>query len=361
MKINEQRECSVYIHENVYNCKKYIGWTSKDPQIRWGKNGNHYLVKDSLGKYVHPAMANALNKYRDWDNDWVHIIVEDNLTEEEAKQMETELIALYKTNCYRYNNPCYGYNCTDGGDGATGRMVSDEQRKLISKKAKERLSDPKNNPYYGVGEPVVQLTVDGEFVAEYVSASEAARLNNVWEGSIRRACYDHIGVQYGYLWRFKKDYNPSQQYYPQYKLYKAVVQLTKDGVFVAEYENISKASEATGVWAQSISNCCNGDISSTGDFMWIYKSEYDTQKSYQWVNRTKSCVIQLTLNGEFISEYSSIVDASKSTGIDKTAISHCCRGVSMTSGGFKWMYLDKYEQWLTQQNDYENNKNKKEN
>lgn len=63
--------------------------------------------------------------------------------------MEVMLIALYKSNCKRYRSPQYGYNMTDGGDGAIGCTHSEEARKKLSDKAKERLSNKENHPMYG--------------------------------------------------------------------------------------------------------------------------------------------------------------------------------------------------------------------
>ncbi len=51
-------------------------------------------------------------------------------------------------------------------------------------------------------------------------------------------------------------------------------------------------------------------------------------------------VIQYDLNNRFIREFESVISASKELKIDKTGISHCCRGKihCITSGGFKWKY-----------------------
>ena len=214
--------------------------------------------------------------------------------------------------------------------------------KTLSTFAKERLIIPENNPYYGRGEPVVQLSLNGEFITEYVSASEAAKVLNVWEGSIRRTCYDNIGAPYGFLWRFKKDYYPNKIYEPQYTLYKAVVQLTKLGDFIAEYESVRIASDTTGVIAQSISNCCHGDIPSAGGFIWIFKADYDPNKQYIWKNGTCTEIVQLTLSGEFIAQYDSINQASHITGVGSSAIGKCCSHKSKSSGGYIWMKLSEY-------------------
>lgn len=112
----------VYMHIFPNN-KKYIGITSKTPNGRW-EGGSGY---DSIKQ---PVMYNAIQKYG-WDN-IQHIILFENLSYKEACQKEVELIKLYKTNCRKYGND-YGYNMTDGGDGTTGHVVSDETKQKMSK------------------------------------------------------------------------------------------------------------------------------------------------------------------------------------------------------------------------------------
>lgn len=117
--INDKRWC-VYMHTNKTNNKVYVGIAKGNPKQRWKIDGKGYLGTNKDGSYKQPVFARALNKYKDWDNDWEHIIVCDNLTHEEATLKEVELIALYKSNCNRYRNPSYGYNMTDGGEGSVG-------------------------------------------------------------------------------------------------------------------------------------------------------------------------------------------------------------------------------------------------
>lgn len=119
--VDDEKKWCVYCHTNKINGKKYFGITSRAPEDRW-KDGNGYCHQIVFWR--------AIKKYG-WDN-FIHEIIIDNLTEEEAKQKEIEMIALYKTNCRKYYNPTCGYNMTDGGDGALGRFVTEETRKKIS-------------------------------------------------------------------------------------------------------------------------------------------------------------------------------------------------------------------------------------
>ena len=140
----------VYAHKNKHNNKQYIGITSQEPDKRWGKNGRAYLAKNNKGEYIHKIFACALLKYPDWNEDWEHILLEENLSKEEAKKKEKFYIAKYHT--FIYDEQCHGYNMTPGGDGNVWMYGTDEQKqkasKAISEKAKIRLSNPKNHPMY---------------------------------------------------------------------------------------------------------------------------------------------------------------------------------------------------------------------
>ena len=60
------------------------------------------------------------------------------------------------------------------------------------------------------------------------------------------------------------------------RISKRVVQLDKQGNFVAEYKSILEASRLTGVVQSSICKCCQHKPGhySAGGFIWIYKDEY---------------------------------------------------------------------------------------
>lgn len=103
--------------------KVYVGITSQKPEARWF-NGRGYCYNTHF--------YNAILKYG-WDN-FQHIIVEENLSQEKACELEIDLIKKYKS-----NNPKYGYNHSTGGDlSAVGTVISEETRKKLSKASKGR-------------------------------------------------------------------------------------------------------------------------------------------------------------------------------------------------------------------------------
>ena len=114
----------VYIHRLKEDGRVYVGQTNSSLKTRAGSNGHRYK---NCTKFW-----NAIQKYG-WNN-FEHIIVQDNLTLEEANKLEAELIEKYDS----INN---GFNLVAGG---RNHLWSEEYRQ----KMRERNLGPKN-PNYG--------------------------------------------------------------------------------------------------------------------------------------------------------------------------------------------------------------------
>ena len=142
------------------NNKRYIGKTKRTMAQRKGNSETWEgyerctLLWKAIQKY---GVANIEET----------ILVKEQMTDEQANELEKYYIALYKTNVNRYGKE-YGYNLTDGGDGVSGIKYSEEeyQRRVeqmrqnglkhkgvpLSEEHKKKLSEAKkgeNNPNYG--------------------------------------------------------------------------------------------------------------------------------------------------------------------------------------------------------------------
>lgn len=140
---------------------------------------------------------------------------------DDLDEREKYYISLYNT----INN---GYNCESGGH--ENKIVSDESKQKLSeamkgnhltKEQKRKMSEAKkgeNNPMYG------------------------------------KHCDDEIKDKI----RLKRN--------------KPVIQFTKEGTFVAEYESALVAKNITGIDNGNIAYCCKGKRKSAGGFKWAYKN-----------------------------------------------------------------------------------------
>lgn len=100
------------------NGKRYIGKTKRSLSKRQGSFFNGY-------KHC-TLLWNAIQKYG-IENIKQEILFENDMTDESASRIEQSCILMFKTNANRFNNPSYGYNLTDGGDGLSGWTPNEEQ------------------------------------------------------------------------------------------------------------------------------------------------------------------------------------------------------------------------------------------
>ncbi len=162
----------MYVH--VFpNDKRYFGITSKTPSARW-ENGAGYDKKRQS------VMYNAIQKYG-WDN-IEHQILYENLTFKEACAKEQDLIAKFKTNCCRYGDE-FGYNMTDGGEGAFGhkggeKVIMANRKRLLGKKGKDC---PNSRP----------VVCDG---VEYESLTQFKEMNGNPKGNIQGWLNGKVGM-----------------------------------------------------------------------------------------------------------------------------------------------------------------------
>ena len=229
-KLKKEHKFFVYKHTSPSN-KIYIGITcKKNVTYRWGKNGSQYNKC--------PYFWHAIQKYG-WDN-IKHEILFTDLSEKEAKAKEIELIAFYKS-----NNPEFGYNLTSGGEGRSGYSCSKESRekmskshlghkdseetrrkkslsrkgKKLSKESIEKLRNSKigrtvpeavrikirnalqNNSIRN--KPVLQYTLDGKFIREFISSAEAGRITGADPSEIRKVVRGIHKQCKGFIWKEK--------------------------------------------------------------------------------------------------------------------------------------------------------------
>lgn len=183
----------LYAHTNKVNGKVYIG-ISKNLHLRWRNKALGY------GKCT--KIHNAFKKYG-WDN-FEHAIIAENLSKEDACELEKLWIWLFKS-----NNT--SYNITDGGEGTigvhrserhkqilrelmTGRYVSPETRAKLSKTRKEQ---------HIAGKKVYAFdTYTKKLVRTYITVTEAALDVGIRSTNIARAARGKRPSAAGFIWSY---------------------------------------------------------------------------------------------------------------------------------------------------------------
>ena len=266
--------------------KVYIGITSRSAKQRWN-NG--------IGYKRCPAMNGAIKKYG-WDNFKKEILLE-NTTESEAKALETLLIKIHKS-----NDPRFGYNRTEGGDGTTGHYPSEETRKKMGKAHK-------GNKY----------ALGHKHTEEWKKAN-SIRINGANNGHARKViCLETLKV----------------------------------------YDTMTQARKETG--ATKITECCkhyykrktsNGlhweyydDRLSDDDYKKILqrlikeqeenKNNRNTEESIKRLIERSSVPVICVETGTI---FNSIRDACRAYNLSPPNVCNCCKGKKKTAGGFHWKY-----------------------
>lgn len=183
--MNKEATYCVYAHRNKKNGKIYVGCTKQRLNERFD-NGNGYK---SCTRFW-----NDIVKYG-FDN-FDHIVIKDGMNREEAMKLEEVLVDTFMT-----MNPDRGYNMRSGGEhnvpcAEVGRAIS--QAKMghpVSEETRKKLS------MYN-WRPVVQLSLDGDFIRVFQSMKAAADEFGINKTNIYAVCTGKRPTARGYRWSY---------------------------------------------------------------------------------------------------------------------------------------------------------------
>ena len=184
---------------------------------------------------------------------------------------------------YNARNPKHGYNCTNGGEGMEGYHHTEESKLKQINSMKKYYSNP-----------------------EYIQ--------NMRDVSHKRV----------------------------------ILQFTLDGIFVNKYESAMEVERQLGVLNATVSKCAFNQLPSAGGYIFLFEEDikYIDRRVEKYLYSKKprhEHIVQLSLDGKFISEWTGSADAGNALNISYKNINAVCRGKRNTAGGYRWMYLSDYE------------------
>lgn len=293
--IDTERRYCVYKHTSPSG-KVYIGITSLKTNVRWA-NG--------LGYRNQKVFYRAIQKYG-WDN-FLHEILFVDLTEDEAKNKEVELIKQYKSNCTKWQNPAYGYNSTDGGDAKTSSIPVSQETKI--KLANSAYSQKKKRK-------IDCFDLNGNFLTTYDSLKDAALDNNVETTNISKCCRMLLKSLNGKMYRYHDDTlgnNITHYQLARRKTSKYISQYDLNGNFLQTFDTLSEIERLYGWNASNIGECCNGRCLTSHGFIWRFGTKDEVGKVDAIVEcpTKKKQVNMYDLCGCFVKRFDSINDAMK--------------------------------------------------
>lgn len=203
---------------------------------------------------------------------------------------------------------------------------------------------------------VVQYDFNGVKIKEYRSATKASKETGIRYQGICNACDGKYKQSGGYLWRYiddAPDFIPKSEVEAllerkESPLTKEICQFDLYGNLVRIHHSLTCAANEYSTTAAAIQSACVGHVKTSHGFVWRYrdklvddslsKDELKIIRSRKVSTKMTSPVKQFDMNNILIAEFSSIREASRLTGIGSDSISHVCRGVNKTAGGYRWEY-----------------------
>lgn len=136
-----------------------------------------------------------------------------------------------------------------------------------------------------------------------------------------------------------------------------IVQLSLSMEYIGEFGSISEAifslGKTTKTSVSAISSACVGRQNTAFGYKWMYKKDYDKYlngelKLKEDTDPRFKSVVQLSVEGKYISEYDSVKSATMTFRGKSTLsnISSALKKIQETAYGYKWMYKSDYERYL---------------
>lgn len=123
---------------------------------------------------------------------------------------------------------------------------------------------------------IVQATLEGKFVAEYASMTEAHKATGISVAKISAVCREKQIKTGGFLWFYKEKFVEGKG--PRKNVQcKKVRQYTKKGVFVAEYESVKEAADSVGTNSNNISHVCLGKGKTCKGYIWRFAEKIEKE------------------------------------------------------------------------------------
>lgn len=121
---------------------------------------------------------------------------------------------------------------------------------------------------------ILQYDLNGDFIKEWNSITEASNFYNISISCISQCCQGITKSAYKYIWRYKTPNFPLKisSCTKQYRCV-SVLQYNFQYVFIKEYKSLTDASQKTNINISHISDCIRGKRKTAGGYMWKIKEE----------------------------------------------------------------------------------------
>jgi hypothetical protein len=231
----------IYKIENIIKGYIYIGQTINLITRKQSYKGLNVGIKKQYKVY------NSLKKYG-WENHTFEVIEECN------KELlnEREIYWINHYNSWHFNNPIKGMNISSGGKQASKGLFGKDNKK--SKK-------------------IYQYDLEGNFIKEWISATEFAKNNNCNQSCISTALNKNT-CAYNYKWFSKYQGEKIERHIPKINaLTRKIIQLDINGNITNYFDSINDAARYNNIYASTIFNYLKGNVKVIKKYNFKYNDE----------------------------------------------------------------------------------------
>lgn len=167
------------------------------------------------------------------------------------------------------------------------------------------------------------------------SIPEISKILNISKVSTSR--YLKYGSKLGICYYNPKDESKRASVILSDKYSKSVDKYDLNGNFICTYKSIAEAGKLNNISPPRITQCANGKYRNGNGFIWKYHGDNDLSKNLS-KSITGSMRVCRYYNDKLNSEYKSLTQAFKSTGICRDTIQKLCLNNKQDRNGFTWKY-----------------------
>jgi hypothetical protein len=173
---------------------------------------------------------------------------------------------------------------------------------------------------------IKQYSLSGELIAEYHSKSYAEKKLGLQFGSLDRAFTSKKLNSYGFIWRYAdeelvmKPVKRTGPKHPKIEIYSISgkkLKLVSNAKEVCQFLDIP---DTTNILSR-ISVCLNGNSITFKNHFLAYENTQGQKAVFQTSKTTRQTIEQYTLDGELVASYSTLSDAAKSLGYNRSTLS----------------------------------------
>ena len=236
----------IYKIWNDVNDKIYIGMTSQTPECRFYQHLKEHRRTDQTHIGYFDKIIGELGSEN------FHYTILKLLTDSNKDHLIMMLKKFEKYYIKKYKSNLYGYNISAGGDD-----------------------------YCIYNKPVWQYDLDGNFLNEYESITQAANITGIYKTEISHCCNKKRIKRTGeFLWAFKGE--KCEPYVS--RVNKSVTKYDLDGNYIQTYECVNSISQDKKM-RRKIRDCCSGYKYSVNGFVYRYENDpfnkYPTEYKYK--------------------------------------------------------------------------------